>query len=357
MKFILQLGKVKLSGIIQQIDCFYDVITKTYTVIKTGKNSIFNKEIMTITQLEYIIAVSTYRSFSIAANHCFVTQPTLSMQIQKLEEELGVIIFDRSKNPISVTDIGGQLIRQARVILEQRDQFQNIVYNSKGEFSGILRVGIIPTISPFLLPLFLQSFIDKYPKIELIFDELTTNEIIAELNKSAIDLGVLALPINHSGIIEESIFLEPFVGFIPEKHKLFEKNKLSAEDILSDDLLLLKEGHCLREQTLKICKASEKEWRDDHNKILFEFGSLDTLVNLVQQNFGITLLPYLAVRYLDEFQKSLVREFYDPVPQREIGLVYSKTFSKKHLVNALKTEIINSIPNELKEKKEGLIIH
>ena len=139
---------------------------------------------MTITQLEYITAVNNYKSFSVAANHCFVTQPTLSMQIQKLEEELGVVIFDRSRNPISATDVGEQLIRQAKIIIEERDRFQNIIENIKGEFSGILRVGIIPTIAPFLLPLFLQSFLDKYPKVELIFDELTTSEIVSEIHKS-----------------------------------------------------------------------------------------------------------------------------------------------------------------------------
>ena len=313
---------------------------------------------MTLTQLEYIIAVNNYKSFSIAANHCFVTQPTLSMQIQKLEEELGVAIFDRSKNPISVTDIGEQLIRQAKIILEERDRFQNLIANSKGEFSGILRVGIIPTIAPFLLPLFLQSFMDKYPKVELIFDELTTNEIVAGIHKSTLDLGILALPINDSGIIEDSLYYEPFVAYIPEKHKLFAKEKISVDDIYVNDLLLLKEGHCLREQTLKVCRSSEKEWRDDHNKILFEFGSLDTLINLVQQNFGITLLPYLSTKFMkDSSELKLVREFTSPIPKREIGLVYGKTFIKKQLVNALKKEILDVIPDELIEKKEGLIIH
>ena len=313
---------------------------------------------MTITQLEYIVAVNNYKSFSIAANHCFVTQPTLSLQIQKLEEELGVAIFDRSKNPISVTDIGVQLIKQAKVILEERDRFQNLIENSKGEFSGILRVGIIPTIAPFLLPLFLQSFMDKYPKVELIFDELTTNEIVAGIHKSTLDLGILALPINDSGIIEDSLYYEPFVAYIPEKHKLFPKEKISVDDIYVNDLLLLKEGHCLREQTLKVCRSSEKEWRNDHNKILFEFGSLDTLINLVQQNFGITLLPYLSTKFMkDSSELKLVREFSSPIPKREIGLVYGKTFIKKQLVNALKKEILDVIPDELIEKKEGLIIH
>lgn len=313
---------------------------------------------MTITQLEYIVAVHTYRSFSVAANHCFVTQPSLSMQIQKLEEELGVLIFDRSKNPISTTDVGEKLIRQAKIILQERDRLQNILENEKGEYTGILRIGIIPTIAPFLLPLFLKSFVTDYPKVELILDELTTGEIITGLNKSTLDFGILALPINDAGIIEESLYYEPFVGFIPEKHKLFSKTKLDIDDLNSDDLLLLKEGHCLREQTLKVCKSSEKEWRADHNKILFEFGSLDTLINLVQQNFGMTLLPYLAVRYMkDNAKLKLVREFNSPVPKREIGIVYSKTFVKTHLVKALKEKIILSIPKELIGKKEGLIIH
>lgn len=311
---------------------------------------------MTITQLEYITAVHTYKSFSIAANHCFVTQPTLSMQIQKLEEELGVMLFDRSKNPITATDIGEKLIRQAKIILSERDRLQSILEVEKGEYTGILKVGIIPTIAPFLLPLFLKTFTEKYPHIELVLDELTTNEIILGLNKSSVDIGILALPIHNSGIIEESLFYEPFVGFIPEKHKLFLKDKIDVEDLNSDDLLLLKEGHCLREQTLEVCKSSEKEWRDDHNKILFEFGSLDTLINLVQQNFGMTLLPYLAVRYMSDAKLKLVREFKSPIPKREIGIVYSKNFIKQHLVDALKKEIIKNIPKELIDKKESLII-
>lgn len=312
---------------------------------------------MTITQLEYIVAVHTYKSFSIAANHCFVTQPSLSMQIQKIEEELNVLIFDRTTNPTSTTDLGEKLIRQAKTILQERDRLRNIIENEKGEFSGILRIGIIPTIAPFLLPLFLHSFVKKYPKVELILDELTTGEIISGLSKTTIDIGILALPINDAGVIEESLYYEPFVGFIPENHKLFGKEKLDVEDLKADDLLLLKEGHCLREQTLKVCKSSEKEWRDDHNKILFEFGSLDTLINLVQQNFGMTLLPYLAVRYMNDEKIKLVREFKPPVPKREIGLVYSKTLIRKHLVDALKKEINKTIPNELIDKKEGLIIH
>lgn len=312
---------------------------------------------MTLTQLEYAIAVYNYKSFSKAADHCFVTQPTLSMQIQKLEDTLGAQIFNRS-NPIEPTKIGVRIIEQARIILQQKDELQRILAAEKGDFSGRIKIGIIPTIAPYLLPLFLKSFITKFPKIELIIDELTTGEIIAGLNKSVLDIGILALPINDFNIIEESLYLEPFVGFIPKEHKLFSKKKLKAEDIYSDDLLLLKEGHCLRDQILKICRNSESDWNTRSKKILFEFGNLDTLISLVKQNFGITLLPILALRYLkSDEDKNLVRPFEEPVPAREIGLVYSKGFIKQHIAGVIKSEIILNLPDELKRKIDTKIIH
>jgi len=312
---------------------------------------------MTIVQLEYIVAVNAYKSFSIAASHCFVTQPTLSMQVQKLEEELGVQIFDRSKNPIVTTDIGEKLLQQAGFILLERDKFQLIIENEKNEFAGVLKIGIIPTISSFLLPFFLKSFLNNYPKVDVVIDELTTAEIISNLHKSVLDIGILALPIHDPGIAVEFLFSEPFVGFIPKNHRLFRKEKLDVADLNVEDLLLLKEGHCLREQTLRVCKTSGKELNAKHQKVLFEFGNLDTLVKLVQQNFGMTLLPYLSTKYMnDEKQLCLVREFNPPVPKREIGLVHNKIFIRKHLVNALKKEILNSIPRELlKNKKETII--
>ncbi len=312
---------------------------------------------MTIVQLEYIVAVNVYKSFSIAASHCFVTQPTLSMQVQKLEEELGVQIFDRTKNPIVTTNVGERLIQQANSLLLERDKLQLIIENEKNEFAGVLKIGIIPTISSFLLPFFLKSFLNNYPKVDVVIDELTTAEIISNLHKSVLDIGILALPIHDPGIAVEFLFSEPFVGFIPKNHRLFRKEKLDVADLNVEDLLLLKEGHCLREQTLRVCKTSGKELNAKHQKVLFEFGNLDTLVKLVQQNFGMTLLPYLSTKYMnDEKQLRLVREFNPPVPKREIGLVHNKIFIRKHLVNALKKEILNSIPRELlKNKKETII--
>jgi LysR family hydrogen peroxide-inducible transcriptional activator len=313
---------------------------------------------MTLSQLEYIVAVFVYGSFSEAANRCFVTQPTLSMQIQKLEDELGIIIFDRAKQPIRTTEKGERIIRQAKIILQESERLKNEVETETRRFSGRLRIGIIPTVAPYLLPKFLTKFIKKYPDVELIIDETTTHDIVSSINKDKIDLGILALPINDPGIIEESLYFEPFVGFVPRNHALFEKDELSVDDISVDDLLLLKEGHCLRDQTLKLCKSSHKEFEGKKTKILFEGGNLETLIKLVKQGFGLTLLPYLAIDYLAERESiQLVREFCPPVPKREVGFVHSKTHYKKHLIKILREEILFIIPETLKEKEENLIIH
>ncbi len=312
---------------------------------------------MTLAQLYYIVAVDNFRHFAIAANHCFVTQPTLSMQIQKLEEELGVIIFDRSKQPVVPTDIGAKILKQAKIILHESERLQNIIDSETGEFKGTLKIGIIPTIAPYLIPLFLDAFVKKYPGIELTIDEITTKEILRGLNKDLLHVGILALPVNLPDYIEQTLYYEPFVAYISKKHVLYKKGKIDIEDLSRDDLLLLKEGHCLRGHALKICRSSEKEWRENERKILFESGTIETLKKLVEQNFGITLLPYLAVKDIEnKEQLSLVREFNPPVPKREVGLVYSKAFLKKHFINVLAEEILKVIPKSLLEKENSLIV-
>ncbi len=312
---------------------------------------------MTLTQLHYIVAVDNFRHFGTAANHCFVTQPTLSMQIQKLEDELGVLLFDRTKHPVAVTENGERILKQAKIILQESNRLQNIVGEASGEFSGRLRIGIIPTIAPYLLPMFLNFFINKYTSVELIINEIITDEIISALNKDRIDVGILALPINNAGIKEETLYYEPFIGYIPEEHDLFEKESLMVDDLNVDELLLLEEGHCFREQALKLCGSSERDISNKTKKVLFESGNLDTLKKLVEQNFGITLLPFLALQYItDAEHKKLIREFAAPVPKREIGFVYNKTVAKTHLISALKKEILSVIPELLKEKENSLIV-
>ncbi|MGK9476323.1 hydrogen peroxide-inducible genes activator [Melioribacter sp. OK-6-Me] len=313
---------------------------------------------MTIIQLEYLVAVEKFGSFSEAAKNCHVTQPTLSMQIQKLEEELGVKIFRRDKFPIALTAIGEKIIAQAKQILKEKERINILLQIEKGVFAGTLKVAIIPTVSSYLLPMFLRNFISKYPEVELIIDEVTTDEIINGIHKGNFDIGIIALRSSNSNLITETLYYEPFVAFLPPNHKLMKKNRISQNDLNVNDFLLLKEGHCLREQTLSVCKTDETDWVSKGTKVVFESGNLDTLIKLVEQNFGMTLLPYLSLQYIKDRNKSKqIKEFVKPVPKREIGFVYSSTFIKKHLLEALKEEILKVIPKELKENKDGLIIH
>ncbi|MCX7874874.1 MAG: LysR substrate-binding domain-containing protein [Melioribacteraceae bacterium] len=313
---------------------------------------------MTLTQLEYIVAVEKYGNFSEAATHCFVTQPTLSMQIQKLEEELNAIIFKREKQPIEPTEIGKKILEQAKNILKEKEKLHIILQLERGEFVGSLKVAIIPTISSYLLPMFLSNFIKNYPEVELIIDEVTTEEVLNGLTKGIYDLGIIALRSYNGNFITEPLYYEPFVAFLPSDHKLIKKKKLCQEDLNVKDFLLLKEGHCLREQTLSVCKSSESDWLLKSNKVVFESGNLETLIKLVDQKFGMTLLPYLALQYINDKKKlNQIKEFKQPVPKREIGFIYSSSFIKTHILNAIKNEILNVIPSDLKKDKNGLIIH
>jgi len=312
---------------------------------------------MTLAQLSYIVAVDNFRNFVLAANNCFVTQPTLSMQIQKLEEELGVIIFNRSKQPVTPTEIGARIIRQAKIILLESDRLESLIESKTGEYKGSFRLGVIPTISPFLIPLFIKSFVNKYPDLELIIKELTTNEIIRSINKDYLDAGILALPVSDPGLMSLHLYYEPFYVYMPFKHKLANKKHIDESDISAKELLLLNDGHCLRGQALKLCQSSEREWNGSTRKILFESGNLDTLIKLVQNDFGITLLPYLTVkeRILDDGH-ALVKAFKHPAPRREVGIIYSKAYLKRPLINALSKVIISSLPKELlKFKNENII--
>ncbi len=313
---------------------------------------------MTLTQLEYLLAVEKYGSFTEAANKCFVTQPTLSMQIQKLEEELGVIIFRREKQPIVPTEIGKKIIQQAKQILKEKERLHVILQVERGEFAGTLRIAVIPTISSYLIPMFLSNFTKKYPNVELVIDEVTTDEVISGLEKNNFDLGIIALRSNNGNLLTETLYYEPFVAFLPPDHKLIKKDKINIEDLNVNDFLLLKEGHCLREQILSVCKSNKYDWIEKSNKVVFESGNLDTIIKLVEQKFGMTLLPYLTLQYIKEKKKlNLIRKFNNPVPKREVGFIYTDTFVKTHLLKALKEEILKVIPDELKENKSGLVIH
>ena len=287
---------------------------------------------MTITQLKYVLAVAEHQNFTKAAEKTFVTQPTLSMQIQKLEEELAILIFDRSKKPIELTAVGRKIVNQAKSIVNEADRMQDVVDQEKGFIGGEFRLGIIPTIMPTLLPMFLKTFTVKYPKVQLKIKELATNEIITKLNEGHLDAAIAATPLHHEKIKERTLYYEPFVGYVPEGHRLFNKDKIEGKDLDIDDILLLEDGHCFRDGVINLCKASKLS-KDDSFQL--ESGSFETLIKLSHEGLGMTLLPYLHTLDVSKEQKKHLRYFQDPSPAREVSIIYNKSELKMQIINAI----------------------
>ncbi len=309
---------------------------------------------MTFTQLEYAIAVDTYRHFAKAAVASYVTQPTLSMQLHKLEEELGIQIFDRSKQPVIPTAIGMEVIAYARKIIEERNSLSDFLQLKKGVLAGELKVAIIPTLAPYLLPLFIPSFTKKYPLIKLIINEMTTDVIISRLREGRIDTGILVTPLNEAGIKETVLFYEEMVAYISPKNVAYKKTYVLPTDIDPNKLWLLEEGHCFRTQIANLCQLRKASAEGSHFD--YEAGSLETLRRLVELYDGITILPELAIRELSPKQKKLVRQFKKPVPMREVSIVTHRDFLKKRMIDALQREIINAIPEKITKNKSPNII-
>ncbi|MGY0426937.1 MAG: LysR substrate-binding domain-containing protein [Polaribacter sp.] len=291
---------------------------------------------MTITQLKYVLAVAEYRNFTVAAEHSFVTQPTLSMQIQKLEDELNIRIFNRSKKPIELTQIGKKIVEQAKVIVDESNRILDIVHQQKGYIGGEFRVGIIPTIMPTLLPMFLNNFTNKYPKVKLIIEELTTEEIVKKLTDGHIDTAIVATPLENEAIKERPLYYEPFVGLVPQNHRLYNQKQITSEELEIEDILLLEDGHCFKESVLNLCKSPKMD-----NKKGFQLasGSFDTLIKLSKEGLGMTLLPYLHTLDLSDIDKTHLREFKSPPPAREVSLIYHKSQLKMQLIEELKKTI------------------
>lgn len=300
---------------------------------------------MTITQLYYVLAVAEHQNFTKAAEKCFVTQPTLSMQIQKLEDELDILIFDRSKKPIELTDVGKKIVNQAKNIVNESYRIQDIVDQQKGFIGGEFKLGIIPTVMPTLLPMFLKTFIKKYPKVKLKIEELTTEEIINRLNDGHLDAAIAATPLQNDTIKERVLFFEPFVAYIPQGHKLHTKEKIKTKDLVLEDMLLLEDGHCLRDGVINLCKAL-KTHQDE--KFQLESGSIETLVKLSNEGLGMTLLPYLHTQDLTEVTKENLHYFESPSPAREVSLIYHKSELKMQIIEALQNVISGIIRGAIK---------
>jgi LysR family hydrogen peroxide-inducible transcriptional activator len=291
---------------------------------------------MTITQLKYVLAVAEHKNFTLAAEKSFVTQPTLSMQIQKIEEELNIQIFDRTKKPIQLTDIGQKIVNQAKNIVNEADRIQDIVEQQKGFIGGEFKLGIIPTIMPTLLPMFLNNFIKKYPKVKLIIEELNTDEIITKLNNGHLDAAIAATPLMEDKIKEIVLYFEPFVAYIPESHHHFQKEEIEISDLNLNEILLLQDGHCFRDGILNLCKNTTRE---EKGNFRIESGSFETLIKLADEGLGTTLLPYLHTLDLKEVDKLKIRHFKEPKPAREVSLIFPKNELKIHIIEALRSTI------------------
>ena len=291
---------------------------------------------MTITQLQYVLAVAEHRNFTLAAEKCFVTQPTLSMQIQKIEEELKIQIFDRTKKPIQLTDIGAKIVAQAKNIVIEADRIKDIVEFDKGFIGGEFKLGIIPTIMPTLLPMFLNNFIKKYPKVKLIIEELNTDEIINRLKNGHLDAAIASTPLQEEKLKEAVLYYEPFVAYIPENHKIADKKEIEISDLNLEEILLLQDGHCFRDGILNLCKNTSA---GSGTSFQLESGSFETLIKLANEGLGTTLLPFLHTLDLNEKDKKHLHHFVEPKPAREVSLIYPRTELKIHIIDALKDTI------------------
>ena len=308
---------------------------------------------MNLQQLEYIVAVDNHRHFARAAESKYITQPTLSMMIQKLEDELGLKIFDRSRQPVEPTKEGVQIIYRARQILNEVERMREYVGEVKGETSGEIRFGVIPTLAPYLLPLFLKAFTNKYPLVKLFITEMITEQIVTGLQSGELDMALLATPLHQAALAEHPLFYEEFFVYATHHENLPRKKYLLPADLNPAHLWLLQEGHCLRNQVFNLCELKGKNNSDEN--LFYEAGSIETLINLVDKHQGITIVPKLATLALSKQQKKNIREFSKPKPVREISLVVNQNFPRKQLLENLKKEILLHLPNDMTVKSKNVL--
>lgn len=301
---------------------------------------------MTLTQLRYVVAVDRYGSFAGAARQCLVTQPTLSLQIQKLEQEIGQEIFDRRKNPVTTTGYGRKIVDQAKAVLREADKISEMFVEDDDEPSGEISIGMIPTISSYLMPHLYKRLSKSYKKLEFRIYELPTTQIIDQIEKEELDLGVLATPLHMKPFVETPLYYEPFVAYFPKDYR-GKREKLTFENIeqTGQELILLGEEHCFRNQSLQVCgRASAGK---------LECGSLDTIKKMVDLGAGMTLLPLLS---LGKAEMKRTGRFAEPQPAREVSLIYKKGFYKKKVLSAVRDVILEAVPEELRSKEGRRLI-
>ena len=297
---------------------------------------------MTIIQLQYLIEVANCGSFSAASEHCFVTQPSLSMQIKSLEEELGVILLDRSKKPVIPTEAGALVIAQAQETLKAYDSIRESVAELKGETAGKLRLGVIPTIAPYLLHKFIPDFVKRYPKVELEIREMVTVDIIEALKRDKIDAALVASGTCGEGIIERDLFSDTFYAYVSPSNPLFERSNIRFEDIDMNDLIMLSRGNCMRDQIIELCEAR----RGLPTHYYFESGSLDTLMRIVDCTSSMTIIPEMALEYIPSSRKQQIKTLAKSATSRRIAIAIRRTYVKTSIISALEQTIMEKISME-----------
>ena len=307
---------------------------------------------MTLTQLEYIVALDTHRHFVLASEKSFVTQPTLSMQIQKLEEELGIKIFDRTKQPVIPTEIGASVIAQARIILREANMIKYLINEQKDNMTGEIRIGIIPTLAPYLLPPLFKQMREKYPQLNLVIKETITEEVIHELKNNRLDCGLVVTPLKDVSIKEDVLFYEELFVYVSKKNALYDKKYVLATEIDPSQLWLLEEGHCFRSQILNLCEL--RKHSDLHFK--YETGNIETLKRMVDKSDGITILPELAVMEFNTSQMKLVKKLKEPSPARVVSLITHRNHIKTKLIKTLKEEILHIVPKQMQKLRDKKVV-
>lgn len=306
---------------------------------------------MTVQQIQYVLAVIEHGNFTQAAEACFVTQPTLSVQILKLEEELGIKLLNRQSKPVTAAPGAKEIIERSRSALQLLHTIPQIAAAKRGDLSGTLSIGIIPTLSQYLLPLFLRNFLLAYPDLHLEISEKQSSEIIRGIQEFKLDCGILALPVGKEGLIENRLFHEEFLAYMPPGQKAEENLSLARLDL--KQMLLLTEGHCLRDQIVDICGSPEKR---QQSRLEFETGSLESLKKLVDQGMGFTLLPELSSRELSQEQKARLVSLGPLPPMRQIGLIYHPSYSRPKLLNGLSKAIVKALPKKVRENKAEFFV-
>ena len=309
---------------------------------------------MTLEQLHYTLAVAQHRSFVKAAKQLRITQPALTIQIKQLEKELGLILFDRSRKPITITEEGRRWINQAREVWRQTQSLKSLADDIRETPEGAVTLGIIPTVAPYLVPLFYEQLADAYPDLQLTIRELVTEEITEALRNGVVDAGLLATPIEGPGLHLEPLFYEQFFVYVSTNHPLSQYETVPVEELTRHELWLLQEGNCFRDQVNNLCRLKSSSLHPTH--LRYESSSIESLKRIVEACHGITLIPELATLGVAPLQEELIKPLSGVPPVREISLAVHHTVTKKRWLDRIKTVLLENIPLPMRQIPSGEVV-